>query len=299
MSDTSRRHSTKRTSLAKKDGAPDMIEPRPSDSYDDRSLAPAVVLLGKPRIVAIVVALAIAVISFFVLAGVASSVEHHATTIETLDEKKQTAAISLLPGDAGTPIAEKLVDISSDFLIVLAAIYLEKYLLTVLGMVAFKILVPVGCLAFVFAVLLGRHETLSRSLYALSARLVVFGLAVYLVVPASVKVSNMIEDTYQSSIQETLQTAEETTEAIEESAEQGESKDSANPLAFLTQVPDELNKLTESAQNSLNNFIEALAVMIVTSCIIPILVLLFFLWLMRVILGIDIDIPLPSRKHRW
>ncbi len=311
MSDTSRRHSTKRTSLAKKDEAPDMIEPRSNDSYDDRSLAPAVVLLGKPRIVAIVAALAIAVFSFFVLAGVASSVEHHASTIETLDEKKQTvtnlvagstgssAAISLLPGDAGTPIAEKLVDISSDFLIVLAAIYLEKYLLTVLGMVAFKILVPVGCLAFVFAVLLGRHETLSRSLYALSARLVVFGLAVYLVVPASVKVSNMIEDTYQSSIQETLQTAEETTEAIEESAEQGESKDSANPLAFLTQVPDELNKLTESAQHSLNNFIEALAVMIVTSCIIPILVLLFFLWLMRVILGIDIDVPLPSRKHRW
>jgi hypothetical protein len=203
-----------------------------------------------------------------------------------------------LPGDAGTPIAEKLVDISSDFLIVLAAIYLEKYLLTVLGMVAFKILVPVGCLVFVAAILLGRHEGLSRSLYALSARLVVFGLAVYLVVPASVKVSNMIEDTYQSSIQETLKTAEETTEAIEESAEEGESKDSTNPLAFLTQMPEELNKLTESAQNSLNNFIEALAVMIVTSCIIPILVLLFFLWLMRTILGVDVDIPMGVRGRR-
>ena len=108
----------------------------------------------------------------------------------------------------------------------------------------------------------------------------------------------MIESTYQNSIQETLQTAEATTEAIENSAEEGESKDSNNPLSFLTQMPEELNKLTESAQNSLNNFIEALAVMIVTSCIIPILVLLFFLWLIRVVLGIEIELPFSSRVYR-
>ncbi len=37
-----------------------------------------------------------------------------------------SAAITLIPGDAGTPIADKLADLSSYFLIVVCAIYLEK-----------------------------------------------------------------------------------------------------------------------------------------------------------------------------
>ena len=38
----------------------------------------------------------------------------------------------------------------------------------------------------------------------------------------------------------------------------------------------------------LNRFIEALAVMLVTSCLIPILVLLFFAWLVKLMLGIEL-----------
>ena len=39
-----------------------------------------------------------------------------------------STAITVLPGDAASPIAEKLMDLSTYFMIVLAAIYLEKYL---------------------------------------------------------------------------------------------------------------------------------------------------------------------------
>ncbi|MFR3451715.1 MAG: hypothetical protein ACLTSX_09255 [Collinsella sp.] len=38
-----------------------------------------------------------------------------------------SALISAIPGDAGSPIAEKLMDLSTGFLIVLAALFLEKY----------------------------------------------------------------------------------------------------------------------------------------------------------------------------
>ena len=41
-------------------------------------------------------------------------------------------------------------------------------------------------------------------------------------------------------------------------------------------------------ETSLNNFIEALAVMIVTSCVIPILVLMFFVWLVKTLLNVEI-----------
>ena len=97
------------------------------------------------RIAKIVVPVVIALLSLFVLARFAASTEFHAATIEALDEKQTTVAeltaastaastaISLIPGDAGTPIADKLADFSSYFLIVFSAIFLEKYLLTVPG----------------------------------------------------------------------------------------------------------------------------------------------------------------------
>ena len=77
----------------------------------------------------------------------------NAHAIQSLDDKKTTAleltaaataasaAITLIPGDAGTPIADKLADLSSYFLIVVCAIYLEKYLVTITGLAAFIFIV--------------------------------------------------------------------------------------------------------------------------------------------------------------
>ena len=264
---------------------------------------------GRMRVILAVFAALVALVSFFALGSLFTKPDTFAGVMETLDQKKNSvmslmgastgssAAISLLPGDAGTPIAEKLVDLSSDFLIVLAAIYLEKYLLTILGFAAFKVLVPVSCALLVLAVVVWRQPRARILILRIAMKMALFGLAAFLVVPVSVQVSSMIEGTYEASINETLAAAEQTTAAIEESAEEGKSTDTANPLAFLTNMPEELNKLTQSAQDSLSNFIEALAVMIVTSCIIPILVLVFFLWLVKMILGINIDVPYPPLRH--
>lgn len=264
---------------------------------------------GRMRVIIAAFAVVVALVSFFALGSLFTNPDTFKGVMETLDQKKSSvmslmgastgssAAISLLPGDAGTPIAEKLVDLSSDFLIVLAAIYLEKYLLTILGFAAFKVLVPVSCALLVLAVLVWRQPQARILILRIAMKMALFGLAAFLVVPVSVQVSSMIEGTYEASINETLAAAEQTTEAIEESAEEGKSTDTANPLAFLTNMPEELNKLTQSAQDSLSNFIEALAVMIVTSCIIPILVLVFFLWLVKMILGINIDVPYPPLRH--
>ena len=47
----------------------------------------------------------------------------------------------------------------------------------------------------------------------------------------------------------------------------------------------------------LNRFLEALAVMLVTTCLIPILVLLFFVWLVKLILGVELPpLGVPRRS---
>ena len=60
--------------------------------------------------------------------------------------------------------------------------------------------------------------------------------------------------------------------------------------------------LVQKVENSLNHFIEAVAVMIITSCVIPMLVLLLFFWMVKIVLDVDlsgvkIKGMLPERKE--
>ena len=277
----------------------------------------------QKKILFALIPIVIALLSFFVIARFTSSTEFNAKTIQSLDDKKTTvmeltaastaasAAITLIPGDVGTPIANKLADLSSYFLIVLSAIYLEKYLVTITGYAAFKILVPIACVFF-SGYLLWRKEILR----VIAQKFLLFGLAVYLVIPASVKVADMIETTYASSIESTIETAKQTTDEIEsETGESGQvddkssneksqsdsdsdSKENAGGFfsGLFNKVQEGVSTATANVENVLNNFIEALAILLVTSCLIPILVLIFFVWLVKMLLGLNIDIPTSVRK---
>lgn len=277
----------------------------------------------QKKILFALIPIVIALLSFFVIARFTSSTEFNAKTIQSLDDKKTTvmelaaastaasAAITLIPGDVGTPIANKLADLSSYFLIVLCAIYLEKYLVTITGYAAFKILVPIACVFF-SGYLLWRKEILR----VVAQKFLLFGLAVYLVIPASVKVADMIGTTYASSIESTIETAKQTTDEIEsETGESGQvddkssneksqsdsdsdSKENAGGFfsGLFNKVQEGVSTATANVENVLNNFIEALAILLVTSCLIPILVLIFFVWLVKMLLGLNIDIPTSVRK---
>ena len=277
----------------------------------------------QKKILFALIPIVIALLSFFVIARFTSSTEFNAKTIQSLDDKKTTvmelaaastaasASITLIPGDVGTPIANKLADLSSYFLIVLCAIYLEKYLVTITGYAAFKILVPIACVFF-SGYLLWRKEILR----VVAQKFLLFGLAVYLVIPASVKVADMIETTYASSIESTIETAKQTTDEIEsETGESGlvddkssneksqsdsdsDSKENAGGFfsGLFNKVQEGVSTATANVENVLNNFIEALAILLVTSCLIPILVLIFFVWLVKMLLGLNIDIPTSVRK---
>ena len=260
----------------------------------------------KPWLMVVVLAVA-ALVSFYKVADYAASPETHTETIEALEEKKATVmkltgaatgvsvAITMIPGDAATPIAEKLADLSTIFLLVFSAIYLEKYLVTITGYAAFKLLIPLACVSGIVAVLFRSHIAKQ-----LAAKLAVFGLAIVLVIPASVGISNLIEDTYHSSIQSTIDLALETTEEIEEDAELSAAKEEEKKgnlfSELLSKVSDTVTVATDKIENVLNHYLEALAVLLVTSCVIPVLVLFFFVWLVKIILGVDIPTP---KRDQW
>ena len=238
----------------------------------------------QKKILFALIPIVIALLSLFVIARFTSSTEFNAKTIQSLDDKKTTvmelaaastaasAAITLIPGDVGTPIA---------------CVFFSGYLLW-------------------------RKEILR----VVAQKFLLFGLAVYLVIPASVKVADMIETTYASSIESTIETAKQTTDEIEsETGESGQvddkssneksqsdsdsdSKENAGGFfsGLFNKVQEGVSTATANVENVLNNFIEALAILLVTSCLIPILVLIFFVWLVKMLLGLNIDIPTSARK---
>lgn len=264
------------------------------------------------RIVMIVLCIVIALVSNIVLTKNYSSPEYtvNKKTITYLDEKKTTAlelcagatalsaAITLIPGDTGTPIAEKLTDLSGYFLIVVSAIYLEKYLLTILGALTFRWLIPAAMIAI--ALYFGIRRDF---FWKLGVKILIFGLAVYAVIPVSVHVSQLIYNTYQESIDTTLAETENLISQTEENAQSStESDQNSGDEGFFAGLVDKAKDTIEQAKDTasiateqfkymLNKFIDGLAVLIVTTCLIPILVMVFFVWIVKMILGTAITQP--------
>ena len=322
------------------DVAAGSLAPRRGDPHGPAFDDPIVELSTAAKAAITAVLVVIALVSAVFVANVMSRPEAHATSIESLDRKAETVTslaagstaaagvLSLLPGDAGTPIAEKLVDLSSDFLIVMAAIYLEKYLLTIFGLAAFRILIPLGLLFLIGGVWVRARWT--EALRGLGLRLLFVGVAVAFVVPASIWVSNMVESTYAADLEHAEAVAAEIAnvdaeelEALEAEAADGQetaTTETSEPTGFLGAlvgwatdagetvaetvtnavgtVSSGAAELVDAARNTLNDMIEALAVLIVTNCVIPILVLLFFLWLVNTILGTSFSLPMRGpRPH--
>lgn len=258
------------------------------------------------RIVLAIVAVVAALVSFFAIGGWASNPETYASVIASLDAESNTAMgfvssstgasalITLVPGDAGTPIAEKLLDIGADFTIVLVAIYLEKYLLTILGFVAFKVLVPVGFLFVLFATLLSGWGSRYRSLFVSSAiRLILLGVVLAAVVPLSVAASDAIRATYEFTNTQTLEAIEgDSPNAVDEQGSGAVSDEAATDVQYGSyNVVEAMTDGAVELRNMFNDLVEKLAVMIVTSCVIPLLVLFFLLWVVKTLLGLNVNVP--------
>lgn len=249
---------------------------------------------------AIVTMVLVALIALFVfgLAPHFASPEAHAGVIATIDEKIDnvltltagsagaSALISAIPGDAGSPIAEKLMDLSTGFLIVLAALFLEKYLIAIFSGVALGLVMPLALLAaIVFTWAYGRARW-SVVPVRLGVKFALIGAVLLLAIPTSTWVTNQVDAMYDTSLTQSVETAEAESE--------GGKKDEGGILGFfqgaIDTVTGGISSAVEGAQESLNQFIESLAVMLVTSCLIPLLVLLFYFWMAKILLGVNIDI---------
>ena len=258
------------------------------------------------KAVKIVFWIALAALSLVLLRPMLVSVSTYGAIIDSLDEKRATvfslitastavsAAITLIPGDVGTPIAQQIAQLSEYFIVVLGALYLEKYILTILGFVSSVILVPAASALSV------AHELRPGSGWKrrLAVTLLVVGIAGVLIVPASVGVSNSIDRTFHDSIHDPMDAVIESSEEIGAEAQREQNLWGAITNAAQS-VTGSASAAVEKAKASVNHLIESIVIMLVTDCVIPIAVVLFFVWAVRQIVKALYARPaLPPERER-
>ena len=235
----------------------------------------------KAMIFALLVLLA--VISATRIAPMAADPANHRHSIEKTEEKitsvmtlsggaaATSATLSLLPGDVCTPIATQLAELAKYFLLVLSSLYLDKFLISLSGYITFGFMIPVACILLGVTVLTGKRN-LSRT----AGKIALVGVIIFLIVPASVWLSDMVYQTQASKVNDTIEEYNDLT--IEGDSDGG----------FLSELTSITSETIDRVTSFIDNLLESLAVMIVTSCVIPILVFVFLIWLVKTIFSENI-----------
>ena len=215
----------------------------------------------------------LAVVSISKITPQATNPDNHKHSIEQIDEKIETTlalagvsagsatVMSLFPEDWCTPIADQLAELSKFFLLVLSALYVEKYLISVSGFITFAILIPVALALICSGIVFGKSNFKSMGL-----KVATVGLIIYMIVPISVTTSDLIYTTEQQKIDDAIDT-------YNNLDFQDDSSDN-----LLLKLKNTVLGTLDKATGFVKSLIDALAVTIVTACLIPLLVLLFLVW---------------------
>ena len=253
-----------------------------------------------------------ALLSFFVISKKVSAPTFNSTIIQSLDSKKVTVmklaaaaaasstALSLIPGDAAMPIANQIAELSSYFIIVLSAILLEKMLLAVVGYVSFTYIIPIACILGVLYLI-----TKEIALRNIAIKLAIFGIVLFVAIPISIHVSDLIQTSYQTSIEQTVETVKQNEEYIEEKKNELYQEDKnwfekmgASLSNLTSKIGIGITDIAKKGEDTLSEFLETIAVLIITNCVIPIGVLVIFAWITKIFFGFDIKVSLPEKLKK-
>lgn len=285
------------------------------------------------RIAAAVLLVVFGLLSFGVLAKPAMDAQTYAHTIEAIDEKKGTVmaltataaaastGLAMIPGDVTTPIANQIMEISEYLFIVVCFLVLEKSLLTVMGLLGFKVLLPIACVLMAIS-LFWRKPNVRM----LALKLAVFAMLIVVIIPLSVRISDMIYEINKVTVEE-LNLAYQETVPVEETITPLETVPGTEPVqeteqgwfgslvsGFADKVEDVTDKVgdvadkvvdqvgqsvsntAEEARELLNQFVDAIALFVITYCAIPVIVVLVLVWFVKFMFQVQIPVPENVRK---
>ena len=250
----------------------------------------------------------VAALSFFAAASALPESAFVRDSLESIEDSSSTVmrfsaaslsaslAISALPDDFATPLADSLADMNFYFVAILVVLFLEKILIRYGIQAAFAILIPLACLVGVLFIVTRRN--LLRSL---AIRLCVLALAVAFVVPCSTRITGVVASDLTDYVHETIEETEGGAGKLHEAMESdGGDKTMFEKLSdlFQTAIRD-ISDLMLHFQNTIRRCMNSIAILILTNCLMPLLTFFVLKWILRELFQIAIPLPpLGERRER-
>ena len=251
----------------------------------------------------ILLTLFIMVFSIFVLADVVPEMEFVKNTIERLEESEKTImrfsgstigislAITALPDDFATPLADTLADMNTYFIFIYAILFVEK-LIVVEGIgIIFTYFIPTACILSILAELT-KKEVFKK----FAIKVIILGAAAVLVIPFSMFFAENVGEKYLDYVDETIEEAESGAEQITDIMNSSEGEETIFERlseAFKTAVQG-VEDLMLYFKNVIKKFVNAISILLVTNFVIPLLILFFFKWLMKEIFHLNLTFVVPK-----
>lgn len=253
----------------------------------------------------ILVLVLIGALSFYFLNTSIPESEFVRDSIESVENSKDTVmrfsaatlsasvAITLLPDDVATPLAENLADMNIYFVAILVILAFENILI-VHGFKLAAIGLPIACAIYALSIILKRD-----ALKSLAVRLSIFVLSVALVVPCSTHVTNYVAADLTQYVEATIASTEDGADKINEAKNVGEDEKTIFEKlseSFKTAI-DDVSDLMLYFQNSIRKCINSIAILLVTNCLMPILNFFLLKWILKETFNVAIPNPRLRRKH--
>lgn len=245
--------------------------------------------IKQPRSIATIALLICMVLSITVVSPYLSTAANHQRALSSINESKANAtslsltvtlastAISLLPDDTGSAIADELSELSTPLLVIVCILFFEQYLLTAMESLAFSILVPAACALFIASLYLNR-----KSLQILAIKLLLIGLLCACIIPISAELTIMMRNTLAESTATLQVQLTEIGETFSKMLGEGSEGD---VWKFITNLTDGVGDALEFAKNALGLLIDAVAILLITSCVIPVITVVLFIWSIKSIIS--------------
>lgn len=237
------------------------------------------------------------------------------------------AAISAILGEMGESIANHILEVSAYLAIVVCFLVLEKSLLTILGAVASQILIPAAMAIFAISIFINTREKVIR----FGAKILVLAVVLATVIPLSVRLGDQIYEVNRHTIDraENFEFTMNEAETEENKAVDKEETLPKKQVATITEKKDNIFKkvwskttevateitdtvangvdkvreqfvettaaIKDRAKKMMNDFIDTVAVFLIAYCAIPILVVVFMLWFVKILFDLPISLPKIKR----
>lgn len=252
----------------------------------------------------ILVLVLIGALSFYFLSTSIPKSEFVEDSIESVEDSKNTVmrfsaatlsasvAITLLPDDVATPLADSLADMNIYFVAILMILFFEKILI-VYGFKLAAVGLPIACAIYALSILLKRD-----GLKSLAVRLSILVLAVALVVPCSTHVTNYVAADLNQYVEATIAATEDGAEKINEAKTVGEDEKTIFEKlseSFKTAI-DDVSDLMLYFQNSIRKCTNSVAILLMTNCLMPILNFFLLKWILKETFNVAVPTPRLRRK---